>query len=94
MYTLKLRFTLIYSKSYLVLLYHVSILCKGECDRLESSRLEMVLKLKELAAHCEEVERQRDKEADNCRLLKVLPLYLGVYSDLGLCWSSVSPNAG
>ena len=53
----------------------------------------MVHELNELTAHCEEVERQRDEEAENCQLLKV-PLHI-LCSKLGLYWSSVvSPTAG
>ena len=55
----------------ILLLFYSSILCKDECDRLESSRQEVMQKLSELTTHCEEVERQRDKEAENCHLVKV-----------------------
>lgn len=48
---------------------------KDEYERLNTSRQEIVQNLNELAAHCKEVERQRDEEAENCRLLKV-PIHI------------------
>ena len=69
---------------------------KDEYEGLKSSRQEMVHKLNECTAHCEEVERQRDEEAGNCRLLQVhtLTVHPFSYSYLGLCWLSLtSPYA-
>ena len=56
----------------------LSILIKDECERHAASRQELMHKLSELTAHCKEVERQRDEEAENYSLLKVPPAYLTV----------------
>ena len=48
---------------------------KDENEGLKTSRQEIMHKLNELAAHCKEVERQRDEEAENCRLLEV-PIHI------------------
>ena len=57
-------------------IYHLSIPCKGEYDRLESSRQEVMQKLNELTAHCKEVERQHNEEAANCHLVEVRTYHL------------------
>ena len=50
---------------------YVCVFSKDEYERLKSSREEVMHTLNELRARCEEVESQRDEEAENCQLLKV-----------------------
>lgn len=63
-----------------IILHLLSVLKKGENEGLGSTSQEMLHKLNELTAHCEEVERQCNEEAEKSRLLQVHTLTVRPFS--------------
>ena len=51
-----------------------SLSFQGECDRLTYSVQTLESELSERTAHCEELEKQHNEEAENCRLIEVCTL--------------------
>lgn len=61
-----------------IILHLLSVLKKGENEGLGSTSQEMLHN--ELTANCEEVERQRNEEAEKSRLLQVHTLTVRPFS--------------